>query len=78
MRFRQSHNPGPPAMTNTDALKAEIKSLSAQATQAKMDLHDLSEELPVNWQDIPAVAQRCHDLYARLTEARARLKASQG
>ena len=61
-------------MTDIDALKADIKKLSSQAIQAKMDLHDLSEDLPVNWQQIPEVAGRCHDLYARLTEARQRLK----
>lgn len=65
-------------MSDIDTLKAEIKKLSTQATQAKMDLHDLSEELPVNWQSIPAVAQKCYDLHASLAEARARLKAAQG
>ncbi len=40
-------------MSEIEALKAEIKKLSAKATQAKMDLHDLSEELPVNWQRDP-------------------------
>lgn len=61
-------------MSDVDALKAEIKKLSSQAIQAKMDLHDLSEDLPVGWERIPDVAQRAHDLYARLTEARSRLK----
>jgi hypothetical protein len=65
-------------MSDLDTLKAEIKTLSAKATQAKMDLHDLSEELPLNWETIPAVAARCHDLFARLTEARAHLKALGG
>ena len=50
-------------MSDIDALKAEIKKLSAKATKVKMDLHDLSEELPVNWQQIPEVAQRAHDAY---------------
>ena len=36
-------------MSDVDTLKSEIKKLSAKAMQAKMDLHDLSEELPVNW-----------------------------
>ncbi|MFP3758191.1 CCE_0567 family metalloprotein, partial [Cupriavidus sp. SIMBA_020] len=46
-------------MTNqADELKARLKKLNAQATQAKMDLHDLSEELPTNWEQILAVAQR--------------------
>jgi hypothetical protein len=62
-------------VSDTEALKAQIKKLNAQATQAKMDLHDLSEELPLGWEQIPAVAQRAHELYAQLTEARGRLKA---
>ena len=45
-------------MSDTETLKAEIKKLSARAMQAKMDLHDLSEELPVNWQSVLEVAQR--------------------
>ena len=53
-----------------DEQKARLKKLSAQATQAKMDLHDLSEELPVNWEQILTVAQRCHDAYAVLMQAR--------
>jgi hypothetical protein len=55
---------------DADELKAKIKKLNAQATQAKMDLHDLSEELPINWERVLEVAQRCHDAYAALTEAR--------
>jgi len=65
-------------MSDVEALKAEVKKLSAQATQSKMDLHDLSEELPINWERIPDVAGHCHDLYARLTDARARLKQAGG
>ncbi len=39
-----------------------------------MDLHDLSEELPVNWQQILEVAQRAHDAFAALEQKRAQLK----
>jgi hypothetical protein len=60
-----------------DALKAEIKKLNAKATQAKMDLHDLSEELPKDWERIPEVAQRAFDSHAALVEARRRLAALQ-
>jgi hypothetical protein len=35
-----------------------------------MDLHDLSEELPTNWENILQVAQRCHDAHAALMQAR--------
>jgi hypothetical protein len=61
-------------MTDTEILKAEIKKLSAQAMQAKMDLHDRSEELPLGWSQIPAVAQRAHDAYKLLESKREQLK----
>jgi len=63
-------------MSDVDTLKAEIKKLSTQATQAKMDLHDLSEELPTDWQKIPEVAQKCYELHSRLAAAREQLKAA--
>jgi hypothetical protein len=61
-------------MSDAEALKGEIKKLSAKAMQAKMDLHDLSEELPVNWQSILSVAQTAHDAFALLEQKRAALK----
>lgn len=62
-------------MIDPEALKGEIRKLSAKAMQAKMDLHDLSEELPQNWRSIPEVAKRAHDAFALLEESRASLKA---
>jgi hypothetical protein len=61
-------------MSGADTLKAEIKKLSAKAMQAKLDLHDLSEELPVNWRNILDVAQRAHDAFEVLEKKRAELK----
>ncbi len=55
-------------------MKAEIKKLSAKAMQLKMDLHDLSEELPVNWTSILAVAREAYDAYAALEAARKKLE----
>lgn len=63
-------------MADVDNLKAEVKKLNARATQAKMDLHDLSEELPTNWPRILEVAQTAHDAYAALTKARDELAAA--
>jgi hypothetical protein len=62
-------------MSDANSIKAEIKKLSAKAMQAKMDLHDLSEELPVNWQLVASVAQRTYEAFAVLEEKRAALKA---
>ena len=61
-------------MSDVEALKAEIKKLSARAMQAKMDLHDLSEELPINWEQIPTTAQKAHEAFAELEKKRAELK----
>ena len=60
-------------MADIDTLKAEAKKANAKATQAKMDLHDLSEELPTNWELILDVAQRAHDAHATLIAVRKQL-----
>ena len=53
-------------MSDVDTLKAEIKKLSARAITAKMNLHDLSEELPINWQSIMSTAEAARDAYKRV------------
>ncbi|UWU76124.1 CCE_0567 family metalloprotein [Bradyrhizobium huanghuaihaiense] len=62
-------------MSDRETLKAELKKLSVKATQAKMDLHDLSEELPLNWTSIMVVAQKAHNAYAELERKSRDLKA---
>jgi hypothetical protein len=61
-------------MSDVETLKAEIKKLSARAISAKMNLHDFSEELPVNWAGAPKVAQDVVEAYAALEAARKKLK----
>ncbi|HET9957461.1 MAG TPA: CCE_0567 family metalloprotein [Polyangiaceae bacterium] len=61
-------------MSDVDALKTELKKLSAKAMQLKMDLHDLSEELPQNWQNILTVAQQAYDAFAVLERKRGELQ----
>ena len=61
-------------MTDVDSLKAELKKLSQRATQSKMDLHDLSEDLPQNWATILSVAQRAYEAFAALEAKRAELQ----
>ena len=55
---------------DADELKLRLRKLNARATQAKMDLHDLSEELPTNWEKILEIAQHCHEAHATLMAAR--------
>lgn len=62
-------------MSDVDTLKAELKKLSSRATTAKMDLHDLSEDLPTGWENILTVAQRAYDAHERLLTKRAELEA---
>ncbi len=61
-------------MSDIESLKAEVKKASARAMQAKMDLHDLSEELPVGIENVMATAERVRDAYAELAEKKAELK----
>jgi hypothetical protein len=61
-------------VADIEALKTDIKKLSAKATNMKMNLHDLSEELPINWTSILSVAQETYDSYKALEEARSALK----
>ncbi|MCP1242175.1 hypothetical protein GOB86_02900 [Acetobacter lambici] len=62
-------------MSDIEELRAEIKKLSSRAVKAKMDLHDLSEDLPIGWTNIPEVAARAHDAYATLEARRTALRA---
>lgn len=63
-------------MQDIEALKAQVKKLNARATQAKMDLHDLAEDLPTNWEKILEVAQIAYDAHQSLTAARQELAAA--
>ena len=58
-----------------EQLKAQIKKLNAQATNLKMNLHDLAEDLPTGWEHIPQVAEQAYAAYKSLAEARSRLAA---
>lgn len=61
-------------MADLDTLKGEVKKLSVKALQAKMDLHDLSEELPLGVGNVIAIAERVRDAYAALAAKRTELE----
>ncbi len=65
-------------MSDIETLKAAVKKLNAQATQLKIDLHDLSEDLPIGWEKIPEVAEKTFAAYQQLTETRKLLAAAGG
>ena len=62
-------------MSERDALESELRSLTFSAGQLKLDLHDLAEDLPLDWERIPEVATRTHAAYARIAELREQLDA---
>ena len=74
----QTFRRGKIGMEDMEELKAQIKKLNAQATALKMDLHDLAEDLPTGWEKIMEVANRAHQAYQSLDEARKRLAANAG
>lgn len=68
-------------MTTTDPtdrlteLRARLRTLNGRATQLKLDLHDLAEDLPVGWEQIPDLAARTHTAYADLDRVQRELAA---
>ena len=64
-------------MSDVETLQAGIRILPARATNMKMNLHDLAEELPINWQTIMTVAQQTYDAFKELEAARTALKEAQ-
>ncbi len=62
-------------MSDIQTLKVELKKISARAMQLKMDLHDLSEELPRNWELIPRLADQAYQAFAELQAKRGELAA---
>ena len=49
---------GKASMEDKEALKAEMKKLSARAVEASMALHDLSEDLPAGLEMVMDVARK--------------------
>ncbi len=57
-------------MSDIEDSKARLKKLNAQATALKMDLHDLAEDLPTGWEQIPELAEKTFEAYRQLDEFR--------
>ena len=57
----------------SDELKTRIKRLGFEASQLKLDLHDLAEDLPNGWEQIMQLAERTYQKYAELVAAKQQL-----
>ncbi|MBU1222767.1 MAG: hypothetical protein KKA22_06360 [Gammaproteobacteria bacterium] len=63
-------------MEDKETLKAEVKKLNARAMEARMALHDLSEELPAGLEKVIDVAQATVAAFESLDAARKKLAAA--
>ncbi|WP_018240495.1 CCE_0567 family metalloprotein [Ensifer sp. BR816] len=62
-------------MTDLEKVKEKVRKLQSRAGTAKRELHDLAEDLPVNWTEIKAVAEKTFDAFAELDAAKKELSA---
>ncbi|MBE9229703.1 hypothetical protein IQ264_30330 [Phormidium sp. LEGE 05292] len=58
-----------------EELKTQIKRLNSKGGQLKMELHDLAEGLPTDFEKIMEVASRTYELYCELDKLKKQLKA---
>jgi hypothetical protein len=57
-----------------DELKTTIKKLNSKAGQMKMDLHDLAEGLPTDYEKLMDVANETYKIYRELDQLKQQLK----
>ncbi|WAL58427.1 CCE_0567 family metalloprotein [Thermocoleostomius sinensis] len=57
-----------------DELKIQIKRLNSKAGQLKMDLHDLTEGLPTDFENLIPLATETYSIYQQLSELKQQLK----
>jgi hypothetical protein len=59
---------------DVEELKTQIRRLNSKAGQMKMDLHDLAEGLPTNYQQLMDVAAETYEIFRKLDEMKKQLK----
>lgn len=62
-------------MSDLALLQKKVRKLQSRAGAAKMELHDLAEDLPVNWTEIKAVAWKAFEVFSELDAAKQELAA---
>ncbi|MEI6063552.1 MAG: CCE_0567 family metalloprotein [Pseudanabaena sp. ELA748] len=56
-----------------DELKTKIKRLNSKAGQMKMDLHDLAEGLPTDYETLMDVAAQTYDIFHQIDKMKKQL-----
>jgi hypothetical protein len=62
------------ASLSIDELKTQIKRLNSKAGQMKMDLHDLAEGLPTDYEQLMDVAAKTYQIFRQIDEMKQQLK----
>lgn len=70
----QAAETDPVKQQTIDELKLQIKRLNSKAGQLKMDLHDLAEGLPKDYQQLTALAAETYEVYRQLHNLKYQLK----
>ncbi|MDJ0594180.1 MAG: CCE_0567 family metalloprotein [Pleurocapsa sp. MO_226.B13] len=65
----------PPTPEAVAELKKKVRKLNSKAGQMKMDLHDLAEGLPTDYEKLIEEATKTYEIFAQLTELKQQLKA---
>jgi hypothetical protein len=63
-----------PIPVSIEELKTQIKRLNSKAGQQKMDLHDLAEGLPTNYEQLMEMAAETYEIYRQLDQLKQQLK----
>lgn len=59
---------------DVDGMRQRIRKLNTRAGQMKMDLHDLAEGLPADFEQLPELAASTYRVFAELEAMRRHLK----
>lgn len=60
--------------TSVEELKTQIKRLNSKAGQMKMDLHDLAEGLPTDYETLIEVATSTYEIFREIHDLKQQLK----
>jgi hypothetical protein len=61
-------------ITSIEELKTQIKRLNSRAGQMKMDLHDLAEGLPTDYEHLIDAATETYQIYQQIDQLKQQLK----
>lgn len=58
-----------------EAMTREVRKRKRMAAEAAMELHDVAEECPARWEEIPQAAQKAYERHVAYFESKQRLEA---